>query len=704
MSDSEIHHITIHPVISYPREAEVGKTYLMSIDIQTEYDAETWPYEREDFALHCILDTKPLFNHKAFGEPVIVLNRFGGTYGPATFLLTTATAPQEGAITVTLVNEQGFPLHQMTLPDISVVRETKKPIKTKMLKRNFPIPAPPTEIAHLNKSTAAIQGEDGLIFGTSFLAAQDILFTCAHVVLAAESGPDQMISLRFYGRNEIYRAKVLGVYWSAPEEEDIAVLQLINAPLPDAISPVLVGPSTDCFDHEFISFGYSSKDYTDGLWASGQIRGLINGDGRLQLASKEMHLGMSGAPVVDKESGWVVGMVNAIYRPDNTDINGNTAFAISTERMRRVWPDLPWQTLDGGPDDNLPTFPLVNLPPPNPNFTGRQELLAAIQSSFDNQQSSIAITQAIAGLGGVGKTQLALAFAHQHRDEYDLIWLLRADDPATLDGDLRRLGENLSLPVQNADTEAARQMVLSWLNSTEKRWLLLYDDADWIEPRELSSYLPGGHGHVLITSRRQFEQLSTQTLQLVVFTSKEAAVFLQNRLGTVDSTFEELATELGYLPLALEQAAAFILARQITPVDYLRLFRERRQELLAREQPPEDYHATITTVWEMAFELAGQTPGATELLSLCSFLASDDISLEMIVEHANTLPEALAAVVTDALARGDAVAALTRYSLLTVMDGVLTVHRLVQVMTRDHMERSRTQTWAETAVDLLFEA
>ena len=143
MSDSEIHHITIHPVISYPREAEVGKTYLMSIDIQTEYDAETWPYEREDFALHCILDTKPLFNHKAFGEPVIVLNRFGGTYGPATFFLTAATTPQEGAISVSLVNEQGMPLHQVTLPSISLdesriyprEREKRKGGETKRRRR-----------------------------------------------------------------------------------------------------------------------------------------------------------------------------------------------------------------------------------------------------------------------------------------------------------------------------------------------------------------------------------------------------------------------------------------------------------------------------------------------------------------------------------------------------------------------------------------
>ncbi|HFQ93451.1 MAG TPA: hypothetical protein ENK32_05545, partial [Anaerolineae bacterium] len=149
-----------------------------------------------------------------------------------------------------------------------------------------------------------------------------------------------------------------------------------------------------------------------------------------------------------------------------------------------------------------PAFPLDNLPPPNPNFTGRRAQLAAIQTAFQNPKNPVAITQTIAGLGGVGKTQLALAYAHAQRDAYDLIWLLRADDPAALDGGLRQLGAALRLPVQNVDAPTARQIVLGWLNGGHKRWLLLYDNADAIKPGELRPYLPGGAGHVLITSRQ----------------------------------------------------------------------------------------------------------------------------------------------------------------------------------------------------------
>ena len=354
-----------------------------------------------------------------------------------------------------------------------------------------------------------------------------------------------------------------------------------------------------------------------------------------------------------------------------------------------------------------PEFPLDNLPPPNPNFVGRRERLAAIQTAFQNPKSPVAITQAIAGLGGVGKTQLALAYAHDQRDAYDLIWLLRADDPATLDGGLRQLGTVLRLPVQNVDAPTARQMVLGWLNGGHKRWLLLYDNADAIKPGELRPYLPGGAGHVLITSR-QTRWPQAQMVRLDVFTAEEAAGFWQRRLSqrfVKSGRFDKsLAAELGYLPLAMEQAAAYMLARGKTPGDYLRLYRQRRADLWQRQPQPDDYHATVTTTWQMAFEHARQTPGAAALLNLCCFLAPEEIPLDAIMAHADTLPAELAAVLADELARDDALAALTAYSLATREDGALTVHRLVQTVARDRMGEEQAKIWVEAAMDFLAQA
>ncbi len=148
MINTEQREVAIKALISYPREAEVGQTYLVTVDVETDIDksGRDWPYAKEEYALYCILDTEPLFTHESVGKPTIILNRFGGSYGPATFLLTAATQLQSGAMAVTLINEQGMPLHQVTLPDINIVWETKKPARIKKLEPDIPTPKPPQSI------------------------------------------------------------------------------------------------------------------------------------------------------------------------------------------------------------------------------------------------------------------------------------------------------------------------------------------------------------------------------------------------------------------------------------------------------------------------------------------------------------------------------------------------------------------------------
>ncbi|MCP4419568.1 MAG: hypothetical protein GY805_23395, partial [Chloroflexi bacterium] len=173
-----------------------------------------------------------------------------------------------------------------------------------------------------------------------------------------------------------------------------------------------------------------------------------------------------------------------------------------------------------------------NLPPFNPNFSGRQEQLTAIADSFSAADGSIVVTQAISGMGGVGKTQVALAYAHTQRDKYDILWLLQADDPVTLDNDLRQLGETLELDLLGKDAPTIRRMILSHLSSSKKAVLLLYDNADQIAPRALRPYLPS-NCHLLITSRRDSSQWGgmANTLTLGVFTEDEVMGFWQRRLG-----------------------------------------------------------------------------------------------------------------------------------------------------------------------------
>ncbi|MFN6538533.1 MAG: hypothetical protein RM021_019590, partial [Nostoc sp. EkiNYC01] len=120
MSNTQELALSIQPIISYPRQAQVGKTYLMTIDLQSSEDE--WPYEEEEYPIYCMLDTSQLFSCQPLGESAVVLHRFGGSYGAAEFLLTAAQEEMEGEITVTLVNGWGVPIRVLSLGEISVTQ------------------------------------------------------------------------------------------------------------------------------------------------------------------------------------------------------------------------------------------------------------------------------------------------------------------------------------------------------------------------------------------------------------------------------------------------------------------------------------------------------------------------------------------------------------------------------------------------------
>ena len=383
-------------------------------------------------------------------------------------------------------------------------------------------------------------------------------------------------------------------------------------------------------------------------------------------------------------------------------------------------PGLPWEPLftnlpkEEDPNDTDPVFPLRHLPPFNPNFTGRSDLLQWLANDqTSNDGNHMVSMRAICGLGGVGKSQLALAYAYNHLEAYDLVYWLSVEPESTVGSELATLGRALGLPVDDiADQQKIIQQVKAWLAGTSRRWLLLFDNADSIEPRALRPYLPGsGPGRVIIASRNcNWAGVvgREQVRSIDVFTSAEAVDFVQGRLPDEDPVaIAALAEELGYLPLALEHAVAFMETRASSAAAYRRLYQEKRQALWARAEPPDAYHATITTTWEMGFQHARQTPGASELLNLCCCLAPDSIPLTLIQQIREIeLPhpqvaEPLLALLADELAFGDALLALSRYALLTHERDTICLHRLVQQVALDRMGAERRNAWVETAVALL---
>jgi hypothetical protein len=118
MSHVEADQIAVEPIISFPRRARPGTSYLMTIDLRHAAFDAPWSHQDEEYVVYCVLETSPLFRFEAMGEPAVVLHRFGGTYGPAVFLLTAEPVEAEGSIRVTLVNGWGMPVQSIDLEGI----------------------------------------------------------------------------------------------------------------------------------------------------------------------------------------------------------------------------------------------------------------------------------------------------------------------------------------------------------------------------------------------------------------------------------------------------------------------------------------------------------------------------------------------------------------------------------------------------------
>jgi tetratricopeptide (TPR) repeat protein len=362
------------------------------------------------------------------------------------------------------------------------------------------------------------------------------------------------------------------------------------------------------------------------------------------------------------------------------------------------------------PGQQEPRFP-GSLPPiwnvpylRNPSFTGRQELLEGLAAGMGGGAAT-AITQAIAGLGGVGKTSLAVEYAYRQQAAFDVVWWLRAEKPATLVGDFTDLAGALNLAERTqTDPAVVVAAVHRWL-ANHGRWLLVFDNVT--QPDDVTSLLPpGGGGQVLVTSRWAAWGKWAKPLQLEALQPEESVSFLLTRTGTNDRrAAAALGDELGGLPLALEDGAAYVETTGISLDDYLRLVRERTVALFGLDAPADAAHADerrVASIWSASLDrVRAEAPGAEALLDLCAFLAPDSIPRTLPAKHPEVLPAELANVTQDPLRYNEAIRVLGRYSLLTTTPDALGLHRLVQAVIRARLGGEAERLWAKVAVGLL---
>lgn len=345
------------------------------------------------------------------------------------------------------------------------------------------------------------------------------------------------------------------------------------------------------------------------------------------------------------------------------------------------------------------------IPQRNTNFTGRKVLLEQLREGMaaSGKSGKAVVLHALHGLGGVGKTQIAVEYAWRFRGEYELVWWISADQPVLLRSSLAALAPHLGVPSATAiGIEDCATAVVAALQRGHpySKWLLIFDNAN--QPADLGDLLPAGTGHVLVTSRN--DQWRANTIAVDVFSRHESVEFLRKRIPREISSddADRLARELGDLPLALEQAGALQAETGMAIDEYLRRLNEQATLLLGEGRQSE-YPVSMTAAWSLSVSQLKETlPEAIELLRCCSFFGPEPIPLDMFVPVGGGVGAKplvgrdlrLRTLLSNPMLLSRAVNQLGRYALARIDDWNRTVqvHRLVQALLRDELtpkERER---------------
>ena len=346
---------------------------------------------------------------------------------------------------------------------------------------------------------------------------------------------------------------------------------------------------------------------------------------------------------------------------------------------------------------------------PRPAFLAdREELLAELDARLTGTQGgSGPRLVALCGLGGAGKTSVAVEYAHRHLAEVAVCWQFAAEDPAVLAAEFAVLAAQLGAR-EIIDTRDAVASVHAVLARQEAGWLMVFDNAP--DRASVERFMPpAGPGRVLITTQNQHWPPG-QALDVPVLDLEVAADFLVNRTGDADRlTAEQLAAELGGLPLALEQAAAYMQATGTTLARYLPMFQARQADLLANGQAAEHPADVAATLGLALSRLEDEDRSAAGLMRLLAFLAPEPVPLALLLTDEQPadlfgpeIVDMVGPLIGDLVAVGAAIIALRRYSLVVPAgDGMVLVHRLVQALTRARLTADLAAKWEQAAAALV---
>lgn len=437
-------------------------------------------------------------------------------------------------------------------------------------------------------SLAAVLDSTHRIIGIAFAVRERdgavALATCAHVVMQAGGEPGGRLQVRLALNGQIQAVTVDPQAWSPEDEWDLAMLRMERDPPPGFV-PLALGACAGAEGHAFISFGYPQLGEFEGLSARGVITGFAqHASGRqfLQLAAENLAPGFSGAPVWDEVYGRVVGVVSLVTDLPLRSKHPYTAFAAPAEALTGLAP----ARLDLLPHEKQ----TVELPMPAAKFRvpfrhsdlfkGREEDLERLHDALSQKGRPVGIRPAgLVGQGGIGKTMLAAEYCHRYRDEFpDGVFWVNAANP--LFQELAALAEGLNLATRETPVDQAVSRLWGYLE-VHPRALVVFDNLG--DPADLNRELAPGlipanlPCPALFTTRRRDLPGDFYAFEIQVLPEQAALeLLLFDRQTARDPSHPEhavakkICATLGYLPLALELARAYLARkRRVTLSGYL---------------------------------------------------------------------------------------------------------------------------------------
>ncbi|WP_371602844.1 FxSxx-COOH system tetratricopeptide repeat protein [Streptomyces sp. NBC_01220] len=682
--------LLIEPVVGWLPEVEPGLVQCVSVDLRGplddrgETDADAWPYDEEELAFSASLDGSPYFVCEVLDDPGLVLHRFGGTYGPATFLVTAGPSTGHAVLRLTIFNQWGATVRKAELP--CVITEPAESGGRLPAARSIP-GAPAGGAGPDDPGDGA--GGNGGGHGWPGTSAPAPGRRDARPGRPAPPGRlDSSITVSFAGFDRAWAA------WIADRLERRGVTLIHQRWDPPAELPL-------------------TEALTDLTFSPGRVLILLS-DWYFQLGPRSHEewnraLRAVVAPDPDRFAAVSIttsalpGATSVFAAPDLTGVGADEA-----ERRLLAGLGLPTDPLPAH-DASLPgpRFPAdvpevwSGVPRRNTRFTGREELLASVYGTLragGPRHDSVTLH----GMSGVGKTHLAAEYVYRFGSEYDVVWWVPADRRALYRQRLAELAPELGLST-GAEYGERLRAVRDALRRGEphRHWLLVLDGAD--EPDQIWDLVPTGPGHVLITSRNpEWSEHNSNLVEVPVYERDESVAFIRRRAPRLTHTeADRLAGALEDLPLLLDQTAGWLNDSDMSVEEYIELLGGGLDQDVIKVSA--DFPLAFQTAWSILLNKLRETvPESVDLLRLCSFFAPGSIPVRLLKAiPLDELPERLRGRMNDRLGWDRAIHQLRQYSVVRVeahesVAGDLTsgesiyLHRMVhQIVRKDMPERER---------------